>query len=229
MMNRFVKNMVFIGILLVLFSASARAETMYVSEVKITFRRDPGSGRKILDMLPPGQMVEVLEKSDEWAKVRLLDGKEGWVLDRYLTAKKPDVFALEALKKEHSILSAQVGSLREENGTLKKESEKLREDFSGNKKLLDKTSKAYKMLKADCANPSSLRRDYEKTIAQFKEQRKKAAELEEKLKEIQADQGLKWFMTEQGFKGFLYGALVLFVGFLAGFLARRQPRHSSFL
>jgi len=229
-MKRFMQNNihVFAIILCVLLfsSAGVHAETMYVSEVKITFRREPGNSRKILDMLPPGQSVEVLEQSEDWTKVQLTDGKEGWVLSRYLTTRKPNVFALEALKKEHSMLSNQVTSLGEENNGLKQENQKLLAEFTANKKRLEETSRAYKNIKADCANPSNLRKNYEKTVSHLKEQRKKAEKLEKELEEIQADQGLRWFLTERGFEGFLWGAGVLFIGFVTGFIARRQSRRS---
>ena len=39
-------------------------------------------------MIESGQKVEVVESGQEWSIVRLLDGKEGWILNRYLISNE---------------------------------------------------------------------------------------------------------------------------------------------
>ena len=99
-----------LGVILAAFPAFA--ETSYVNdEMHITFRSGPASDRKIIKLLVLGQPLEVVLKEGEWAMVRLPDGKEGWVLHRYLTAAEPCDMVLERLSANHTALTARADSL----------------------------------------------------------------------------------------------------------------------
>ncbi len=225
------KKYVFIGICFLLFSLTvAQAETMYVREVEITLRKGPGNHRKIITMLPPGRMLESLEQEDGWTHVRLPDEKEGWVLNRYLTSKKPKEFDLEVLREERKMLSAQVASLLEENKNLKEKNRKLGSETAGSEETFDELSKAYETLKNESSDYLKIKAAHQKAVAQLAEQREKSENLEEELARIRRDQNLKWYLTRPAMKGFMYGAGVLFVGLMTGlFIAKRQSRRSSFL
>jgi len=81
----------FIVFFIVLFSTVVQAETMYVGDIiKITVRTGPGINHKIVAMINSGERVEVLKPEDEWSLVRITNGKEGWVLSRFLKSKEPD-------------------------------------------------------------------------------------------------------------------------------------------
>jgi len=81
----------FIIFSIVLFSTVVQAETMYVGDIiKITVRTGPGINHKIVAMINSGARVEVLKPEDEWSLVRITNGKEGWVLSRFLKSKEPD-------------------------------------------------------------------------------------------------------------------------------------------
>ena len=79
---------------------------MYVTDItKITMRTAPNSDNKIIQMLESGSVVNILERSGAWSKVRSKNGKEGWALTRFLVNKKPAVtlfyvklFVLKRLK-----------------------------------------------------------------------------------------------------------------------------------
>lgn len=96
----------FIVFFIVLFSTAVHAETMYIDDiVKITVRTGPGIAHKIVAMIKSGERVEVLkteEPDKEWSLVRITNGKEGWVLSRFLKSKEPDGLILERLKKKHN-------------------------------------------------------------------------------------------------------------------------------
>ncbi|QTA84227.1 TIGR04211 family SH3 domain-containing protein [Desulfonema magnum] len=214
------KKCVFIGICLLLFSTVAEAETMYVSEIKITMRLGPGNNRKILSMLSTGQPVEILEKGQGWTNIRLEDGKKGWVLSRYLTSQRPPVFASEALIKRCDSLSLHVTSLEEENSRLKEEIERLTSGFSDDEKAFDELSKSYEKLKIGCSDFLEVETAYKKAAFQLAEQRKKNAKTEAELKEIRKDQRLWWVLS---------GAGVLLLGIVLGAVGRGQSRRSSLI
>ncbi len=78
------------GISLIALFTLAHAETMYIGDiVKITVRTGPGTEHKIITMVQSGQQVEVLQPDIHWSEVRLKNGKQGWVLNRFLTSEKP--------------------------------------------------------------------------------------------------------------------------------------------
>lgn len=69
---------------------SGEAQTVYVSdEFEITLRTGPGNDHKIISMPKSGNAMEILQKGEEWSRVRLPDGKEGWVLSRYISPTRP--------------------------------------------------------------------------------------------------------------------------------------------
>jgi uncharacterized protein YgiM (DUF1202 family) len=68
---------------------SAATSVLYISVPRANFREGPDVKAKILSVLTRGTKLTVLEKSAQWYRVRLDDGKEGWVAES-VTSAKPD-------------------------------------------------------------------------------------------------------------------------------------------
>jgi len=80
-----------VGVILILMYTEVRAEIMYVSEIsKITSRAGPGIEYKVISEIRTGQPVEITQQGRWWTRIRLSDGREGFVLSRFLTKKKPN-------------------------------------------------------------------------------------------------------------------------------------------
>ena len=214
----------FIVFFIVLFSTVVQAETMYVDDiVKITVRTGPGIAHKILAMIKSGESVEVLkpeEPEKDWSLVRITNGKEGWVLSRFLKSKEPDGLVLDRLKKKHDALKNQAVSTIEENKVYKKENKRLNSELKTNKEISKKIKSSYETLKKESAEFLELKSNYEKTSSNLIEQTKKATKLEEELTSLLLHQNIKWFLS---------GAGVLLLGFVIGFSTKRQRRRSSLL
>ncbi|MDL1984236.1 MAG: TIGR04211 family SH3 domain-containing protein [Deltaproteobacteria bacterium] len=214
----------FIVFFIVLFSTVVQAETMYVDDiVKITVRTGPGIAHKILAMIKSGERVEVLkpeEPEKDWSLVRITNGKEGWVLSRFLKSKEPDGLVLDRLKKKHNALKNQAVSTIEENKVYKKENKRLNSELKTNKEISKKIKSSYETLKKESAEFLELKSNYEKTSSKLIEQTKKATKLEEELTSLLLHQNIKWFLS---------GAGVLLLGFVIGFSTKRQRRRSSLL
>jgi len=117
-MRPIMKGLCIIGMCLVLFSTPVLAENKYVNDtMNITMRTGPANDRKIISLLGIGQKVEVLQKGDEWTLVRLTNGKEGWVISRFLTDKIPSKIELNVLKSKHKALMANTATMQEENSS----------------------------------------------------------------------------------------------------------------
>ena len=80
-------------------------ETVYITDrILLGVHQQPSENSPIITTIPSGTALTLIQRQDSFAKVRLADGKEGWVSQNYLKADKPataelDV-ALAKLQKE---------------------------------------------------------------------------------------------------------------------------------
>ena len=206
-------------LLLCLFSASAYAETMYVSDMlKLTLRTGPSIENKILAVIDSGQVMEVFEFGDEWARVQLPNGKEGWVLSRYLTSAETNNIKLERLEAKHKNLMVQAAELLEENNRLQAENQKISTEFAANQKQLDEARTDYETLKAEASEFLILKTKFERAASQLTEKTAKLEKLEEQLSRLETSTYIKWFLAGSG---------VLILGFLIGISTKRQHRRPA--
>lgn len=194
----------------------AEAQTRYVRVESITMRTGPGITHKVIYSVHSDQMVTVLESGTDWSHVKLPNGKEGWVLSRFLTPQAPAAIALAGLEKEHQQLLETFQSLKEDSSRLKAENQRLIEELQKVRNALDNTGNAYETLKKKSANFFTLESSYNEATTQLNEQTKKTSILENRLKQ----KNIRWFLS---------GAGVLFTGFIIGLMFRRPRRRSSFL
>jgi len=211
----------FIQYIILFFALSAQAESMYVTDViKVDLRTGPSLGHKIIKMVESGEKIELIEPGQDWSLVRLNDGKEGWILNRYMISDETSKIKLVKLELEHSTLKAKFNSIFEENSELKTENKKLGSEFSDTKKELERIRNDYEALKADSAEFITLQSKFEKVSKQLSERTQKSNELEKQVSELEVSYYIKWFLTGSG---------VLFVGFVLGLITKRQRRQPSLL
>jgi SH3 domain protein len=220
-MKKHYKHIVILGIVLIFFSVDGWAETMYVTDVlKLTLRSGPSTEYKILSVVESGDQVEMLQPGEDWSLVRIANGKEGYVLTRYLMPDPTHNVRLEQLQNKHKALMQQAATLLEENTSLKNENKQLTSTLDENDKTLKKLRVDYEKLKAGSAEYIALREKYNTASAQLAEQTKRAEALDEELRSIEMNQYIKWFLAGSG---------VLLVGFIVGYSARRQRRRPSLI
>jgi SH3 domain protein len=199
----------------------AQAKIMYVTDVlKVTLRTGPSIENKIIRIVESGQKVEVVELGQEWSLVRLVDGKEGWALNRYLIPYETNKLKLERLDSEHSELTTKFKKIFEENSKLETANKKLGSTLANTEKALKQVRKDYESLRADSAEFLTLKSNFKEASAQLSEQTKKADELENKVERLTLYNYIKWFLAGSG---------VLFAGFIIGFSTKRPRRQSSLL
>ncbi len=93
------------------------AETRYVTDqFEITMRSGASTSNSILKMLKSGQPVTVIEDDigSKYTLVQTPDGKQGYVLTRYLDNQPSARQRLAALKKKTEQLKKTISDLREE-------------------------------------------------------------------------------------------------------------------
>jgi len=218
-MNLSIKHIGLFLLGVVLAALPAFAETNYVSdEMHITFRSGPASDHKIIKLLVSGQAVEVRQKEGEWALVRLPDGKEGWVLHRYLTPEEPCDKVLERLSASHATLTDRADILDKENSSLKSRNKTLADDLATTQADLQKTQTALNKLKKESATYLALKAEHQKSAGQLTEQTRRVDALEKELAK-----------AKNNYKMFITGACILVLGLVIGLLSRTQKRKSSLL
>jgi len=215
------KHYVLLGICLFLFSAVAKAETMYINDIlTITVRTGPDIKHKIIAMVQSGELVTVLKSEKHWTQIKLRSGKEGWVLNRFLSATKPNRLISKELKEKYEALNIKLKPIIEENNKLKEENKSLNSELNSKTLELEKLNKSYSTLKKDAAEFLELKSKYQKTNSNFTKLTKQYEKTKSELSQLLTSRSIRWFLS---------GAGVLFVGFILGFSTKRQRRTSSLL
>lgn len=216
------KSIIFLtAALLAALATAGYAQTMYVSEqCEISVRTGASLDHRIVAMLKPGAVIEVIEAGDDWSQVRTSSGKEGWMLTRYLTSREPSAIILQRTQKKVEQLTAQQEEILEKNATLEAENQRLETTLTSTRASLDRVSKEHETLKKDSAEFLQLKAQHEKMTSELTEFKSKAARFEEESQRLLRNQSIKWFLAGGG---------ILTLGFLIGFISKRQRRRSSLL
>ena len=212
--------MVLIGLFIL--PAASVAETVYVSEnFEITMRTGPGTDRKIISLVESGKALEILEKGEEWSKVRTINGKEGWVLNRYLSASQPCAMVLDRVRQDYDVLAAKYKDLKDNFDELNAQKKSTDADLSQNQKDRDELSTAYETLKREAADFLKLKQRHKQMTADLDAEKTLAAKLDEENMQLKRSRIIQWVLTGGG---------IMLVGFFIGLFSssRRKSRSSLY-
>jgi len=213
-MEAIVKYSGLILIFLILSGSAVVAETVYVNgAMKVTMRTGAGVEHKIIAMVRTGERLDMMEKKDDWSRVRTPKGKEGWILTRFITAETPLSLVVDELQKINQELSEKLSKERAENASLSDRLKKQNTTLSETETKLNSVDKSYKALKQESAGFLALKKKHKEMNSQFKEQNQRVAALEKSL----GKEDIKWFLS---------GAGVLVAGILLGLSARKKRKSS---
>jgi SH3 domain protein len=102
------------GLALFCVMGSSAAETVYVTDsLLLGLYEEPDSKGRQLQTLSSGTELTVLERNQYYAKVRTVDGTEGWTKTAYLVSEKPPRMRLTELEAQNQHLSKQLEAARE--------------------------------------------------------------------------------------------------------------------
>ncbi len=203
-----------IAFLLVLGATASWAETVYISDYsKINMRSGKGTDFRIVSILKTGQQVDLVEVGDGWAKIRLSDGKEGWVLSRLLTDKEPCKRVLSRVETDLAKAREQVLALKKENARLRGQNTALSSEATTNNQVTSQLQEEYDTLKAESAQLFELKQAMEEATREAERQKHIAVTAESELGDLRSDVNWRWFLS---------GAAVLFFGIVIGIIGRRR-------
>ncbi len=208
--------------LLLLFCAEiVLAQTFYIKpSAEIPLRRGQGSDYKILAIVPDGTAVTLLEEADSWARVTTEDGKEGWLLKRYLTEEPPPDQLLAQLRRENNELEEEAATLRAENEELAAVNTALRDTLENNEEQLASTTAEYQKLINDTADVIAIKNSLNQSRETITKLQQELGIIAAENKRLDASRNIKWFLAGGG--TFIFGCII-------GMISSRSKKRKSSL
>lgn len=199
-----------IGLCLLTATSTWAAPTRYVSdELQITLRSGPTNNHRILKMVDAGVPLEVLEEAEDgWARVRMREGTEGWVLARYLsnTPAARDRLATATTKLEKA---------QQELAQLKQAMSSGNQQLSGAQAKIAELSTANERMKQqldDASRGLTLANENRNLKKQIVDLQREIEFLQNEAARLGDRSQRDWFVT---------GSLVVFAGFITGIIVTR--------
>ena len=137
----------FFSVLLITSAFNVSAADFHIADdVQLFMHSGPSYEYRIVSRVRSGDPVSVIERGKDYTKVKLADGKEGWMLSRYIAEGNSQ---LVALKSELPSLRQQVKDLTEQLDNRSKQVDQLSAELQTYKdetsdttsKLIEKDSK----------------------------------------------------------------------------------------
>lgn len=204
---------------LLLWAGPLLAEPIYVSDVQeITMRTGPGVDNKVVQTLRSGARIEKLREEGEWALIRAENGREGWVLKRYLSADIPSKVQFEEYRTRNAELIEKAGRIEAIIGKHEEESRQQARNLAALQAENTRLKQEYDLLSQANANVAELAKRHQDLKAANEATRQEAEKLARENQSLRDISDVKWFVA---------GAGVFFGGWVFGYLIGRSVRKKS--
>lgn len=208
------KKIIIVLVITALWSVSAFAETRYVSDrLEITVRAGAGNEYRIIRMLNSGQQVQIVEPGDDWSKVRIPGGQEGWTLTRFLQSDPPARQALQTLTARLEPLELERASLKQENERLIRMNQEIEGQLKEVVTQFDASVAAHEKLREESSEFLEMKEAHKQFLSDIEEKNMRIEELEGRVTEQFLSQAISWFLA---------GAGVLLLGMLLGNRSKKK-------
>ncbi|HEC29941.1 MAG TPA: TIGR04211 family SH3 domain-containing protein [Gammaproteobacteria bacterium] len=201
--------------ILILFGNQAMSETRYVTDIfQITLRSGKSTQNEIIRMVPSGTLLTVLEQDagSGYSHVRTPEGKEGWVLTRFLMDLPSARARLSGAETRLANSEQQLGEIREELQQTNKQKQALNKERTRLEALNKKTSHQLARIKQVSANVIQISSENERLKKQMVETDRENQFLQQENTNLQDRSNRDWFMV---------GAMVVVVSMIFGILLTR--------
>lgn len=197
-------------------AGSVLAEMAYVTdELQFMVRTGKSTSNKIVAIARSGDRVQKMETDGDWTYVKLADGKEGWMLGRFLVPDPPGKVRMITFEREHERLKQRFSSLEKEAAELREENKNFKKTLTEKKTNLEITESAHRQLKEDAAEFLALKEEAAKMRKELEAQDLLVKDMDARL-------------LERNIKMFALGAGVLLVGMLLGGSMRKKKKSSFY-
>ncbi|TEU23618.1 MAG: TIGR04211 family SH3 domain-containing protein [Gammaproteobacteria bacterium] len=214
-------KLLFISLLLTHSLVNAQSYVYVTDMVDIPMRSSNKIERNppnLLKMLPSGTKLEILSTENGWTKVRY-ENTTGWMISRYLTSKVPAQAQLEKLRQTYNANKLLITKQRKRNTELEAEVLALK---IANTKLSVQSGKSQ-------AEKEHIEQVYKDALKLEHSNQKLKTEALQLKTEIQLLQNNNTAGQESSSRNwFIVGALVLFFGFIMGFVFPKRSNQRRF-
>jgi len=204
-------------------ATSLFAQTRYVQpSSEIVVRRGAGNDYKIIAMVKDGTAVEFIEEGETHAKIRLANGKEGWIVKRFLSVDPPLAEVVAALRIENETIAKKEldAGLKFDavNATLNQTEQVLNSTITERNQL----KASYLKLQNDTADVLQIKKNMQLTLKNNQTLSREMAALQQENDTLKNSIAMKWFLAGGG---------VLLLGIILGgiFCRSRKARRPSLL
>lgn len=204
-----------LAFLLALTSHILQAEPAYVTDhFTITVRSGESAQHRVIAVLETGTKVEALSNNSEkgYTKVRLANGKTGYILTRQLKKEKIAQHQLEALRQEMHDTQGEPDSLKLKLASLNKQHADLQlkhQKLTQHKREIETELATIKRTSADALRISNERNQLRKQVTDLTRSNE---ELKQEKLELDNAQQQRWF---------LIGAGIVILGIFIGLILPR--------
>jgi SH3 domain protein len=233
---RFSRKIIVFAFTSLFIPAVAAAETVYVTDqLTVNLRRGNSTEFKILKMVKTGTPLEVLERAagDNYVKVRLEGGEEGYVLAQHLTDEIPKHIVISRLEKQVEKIKEQLAQAKAKlaessqvlNTVQVKQNLKEGELTGSIKELNQALATAQEELRTVTEKYDTLLENSGK-VAEITDERDRLKKTNEKLSSdvLSLTAENSDLMRTGGIKWFLAGGAVFLLGWLIGKISRKKQR-----
>ena len=184
----------------------------YITGVqKVTFRIGPGIDNKIIAMMETGTGVKLIESGESWSKVKDSEGREGYIMNRFLTKDVPYELRYKWLAGQHKKLKEELAQVRDQQKDLNQDLSTAKRELASTKENLQSTASNYEQLKEGSSEYLALKQKYDAAKSTLSGLTTKVDMLQEKLSLYY----FTWFLT---------GAGILLLGWMIGFFSKKRKK-----
>jgi SH3 domain protein len=201
--------------LCLLFASNAVAETRYVTDqFEITLRTGTSVSNSILSMLKSGQAVTLLEEdtTTKYSFVQTADGKQGYVLTRYLDKQPSGRERVARLQESNDRQRSQIE-------TLKTELEQYKLAKQNDEAIIGELQSTLNKTETEFSELQSATRDTVRVIKQNESLQNRINDLDNRIKVLTNENA--GYKDRTAMDWFIRGAAVSLIAFLLGILVTR--------
>lgn len=176
-------------ILFLLITSVTHAETLYVTDrILLGMHQEANETSPIIKTITSGTATTVLQRTDNFIKIKLSDGTEGWVSKNFLKKEKPATAELDVAKAKLKKAAQNNKKLADDLATKEREIQIHRDELSNAKSSIKDLKSALKEA-GSTPEPTGNPEDLTKAQATIKTLEEKIAQLEEEKTEVASTSG----------------------------------------
>ena len=215
-------TVVALGVVTLALAPTARADTAYVNDqLEVTLRSGESTRHSIDSMLSSGTEVDVLARNPDtgYARVRLPNGRTGYVLERFLTDQPIARDRLRAAEQALARLTSQKANVDDELAGLKADNRDVTQKIEDLVQRNETLTRELAQVRSTAADALNIDADNRRLNTRLTESEQTIARLTLENEQLAARSSQWWFAV---------GAAAVLLGALLGFtLPRMRWRRKS--